>query len=62
MSTDRRLQILVNEEGQYSFFPDGRDAPPGWTQVCHGLSQAEAERYVEQHWTDITPRSARRVG
>jgi len=49
--------VLVNEEGQYSLWPDSLEVPAGWNRV-HGPAPLEACRdYVEIHWTDMRPRS-----
>ncbi|MES4908599.1 MULTISPECIES: MbtH family protein [unclassified Streptomyces] len=49
--------VLVNGEGQYSLWPTFVDVPAGWT-IEHG----EADRqscvdYVDEHWTDMRPKS-----
>jgi uncharacterized protein YbdZ (MbtH family) len=63
MSTDkRRYKVLVNDEGQHALFPDRREVPLGWSVVGQGLSRLEAQQYVDEHWKDITPASARRLG
>ena len=51
--------VLVNDEEQHSLWPGFADIPAGW-RVVHG----EADRpacldYIENHWTDIRPKSLR---
>jgi uncharacterized protein YbdZ (MbtH family) len=53
--------VLVNQEEQYSLWPDIRPVPVGWS-VAHGPeSKSACEQYIEQHWLDIRPRKARIV-
>ncbi|MEJ2860814.1 MbtH family protein [Actinomycetospora flava] len=62
---DGRFLVLVNEEGQHSLWPVFADVPAGWTVVFGaegtdgepGADRAAALEYVEQHWTDMRPRS-----
>jgi MbtH protein len=54
-----RFRILVNEQEQYSLWPDDLDVPEGWESVRSGLGHQEALDYVEEQWTDLRPRSLR---
>lgn len=63
---DGRFLVLVNAEGQHSLWPVFADVPAGWTVVFGapdeegaepGADRAAALEYVEQHWTDMRPRS-----
>jgi MbtH protein len=65
---DGRFLVLVNDEGQHSLWPVFADVPAGWTVVFGaespgdetgepGADRAAALEYVEQHWTDMRPRS-----
>jgi MbtH protein len=62
---DGRFLVLVNDEGQHSLWPVFADVPAGWTVVfgedspgdAPGADRAAALEYVEQHWTDMRPRS-----
>jgi MbtH protein len=53
-----RFSVLVNEEEQYSLWPDQLDIPAGWTPVASG-DMDECTSYVNEHWTDMRPRSLR---
>jgi uncharacterized protein YbdZ (MbtH family) len=54
---DGRFLVVVNDEGQHSLWPVFADVPAGWT-VAFGESDRDAcLRYVEEHWTDMRPRS-----
>jgi MbtH protein len=60
---DGRFLVLVNDEGQHSLWPVFADVPAGWTVVFGetedgaGADRAAALEFVEQHWTDMRPRS-----
>lgn len=49
--------VLVNDEDQHSLWPTFADIPSGWRQVFGATSRSECLAYVEEHWTDIRPRS-----
>jgi uncharacterized protein YbdZ (MbtH family) len=51
--------VLVNDEDQHSLWPTFVDMPGGWRQVFGEASRADCLAYVEEHWTDIAPRSLR---
>lgn len=56
---DGRFSVLVNEEEQFSLWPATLSVPAGWT-VVHGEDSRQAcVDYIERHWTDLRPRSAR---
>ncbi|MCT2582864.1 MbtH family protein [Actinophytocola gossypii] len=61
MSTgdDRRYQVVVNDEEQYSIWLAGQQLPAGWR-----LEGTEGERsvclaHIDEVWTDMRPRSVR---
>jgi uncharacterized protein YbdZ (MbtH family) len=48
---------LVNDEGQYSLWPEFAKVPAGWT-VAHGTAdRASCLEYIEENWTDMRPAS-----
>ncbi|GAB3129878.1 MbtH family protein [Tsukamurella serpentis] len=53
---------LRNAEGQYSIWPTFQEVPGGW-QIVHGAdapaSRLECVEFVDEHWTDMRPVSAR---
>jgi len=51
--------VLVNDEDQHSLWPAFADIPAGWRKVFGEASRAESLTYVEEHWTDIRPKSLR---
>ncbi|CAO5236441.1 MbtH family protein [Frankia sp. AgKG'84/4] len=54
--------VLVNDEEQHSLWPTFAEVPAGW-RIAFGAdgagTRAAALGYVEQHWTDLRPRSLR---
>ncbi|MEV1025792.1 MbtH family protein [Streptomyces sp. NPDC050264] len=51
--------VLVNDEGQHSLWPSFAQRPEGWTVALGESSREQALAYVEEHWTDLRPRSLR---
>jgi MbtH protein len=48
---------LVNDEGQYSLWPEFAEVPAGWA-IGHGPASREScLAHVEANWTDMRPRS-----
>jgi uncharacterized protein YbdZ (MbtH family) len=49
--------VLVNDEDQHSLWPAFAEVPAGWT-VVHGPANRQAcVQYVDEHWTDMRPKS-----
>ncbi|MFE5122845.1 MbtH family protein [Streptomyces sp. NPDC056669] len=54
---DGRYLVLVNEEEQHSLWPAFAEVPAGWT-VAYGEDDRQAcLDYVNEHWTDMRPKS-----
>jgi MbtH protein len=49
--------VLINDEGQYSLWPSFKEVPKGWTVVREADSRSACLEYINQHWTDMRPRS-----
>lgn len=56
---DGRFHVLVNDEGQYSLWPSFAEVPQGWEVVLRETDRQAALDYVNEHWTDMRPRSLR---
>jgi MbtH protein len=51
---------VVNDEEQYSIWPEDRELPLGWRDAGkHGL-KAEVLAWIEEVWTDMRPLSLRK--
>lgn len=56
---DRDFKVLVNAAEQYSIWPEFKDVPAGWTQVGPIADKATCLAWIEEHWTDMRPKSIR---
>jgi MbtH protein len=54
---DGRFYVLVNEEEQHALWPTFAEVPEGWKAVYGEDSRAACLAYVDQHWTDLRPKS-----
>lgn len=57
---DERYVVLVNNEEQYSLWPEGKVVPAGWNDTGVAGLKAECTSYVDRNWTDMRPLSLRR--
>jgi MbtH protein len=55
-----RYDVVINDEEQYSIWPDHRQLPAGWRREGTSGSKAECLDHIEQVWTDMRPLSTRR--
>ena len=53
------FDVVINDEGQYSIWPSYKPIPDGWRAVGKQGPKAECLAYVEEHWTDMRPKSLR---
>ncbi|MEU0947243.1 MbtH family NRPS accessory protein [Streptomyces canus] len=58
-SADEAFQVVMNDEEQYSIWPADRALPPGWRAEGPVGPKDKCLRYIEEHWTDMRPRSLR---
>jgi MbtH protein len=56
---DTTFQVLINDEEQYSLWPNDIEVPAGWRQVGKEGSRQECMDYVDEVWTDMRPKSLR---
>ncbi|MHA5051042.1 MbtH family protein [Streptomyces sp. SD15] len=54
-----RFYVVVNNEQQHSLWPSFAEVPAGWRIVFGEESRDMCLAYVEEHWTDLRPRSLR---
>lgn len=52
-------KVVVNDEEQYSIWPEYRASPLGWQEVGKSGTKAECLAYISQVWTDMRPLSLR---
>lgn len=53
-------RVVVNDEEQYSIWPEGREIPAGWRVVREAAPKADCLEYIEEVWIDMRPLSMRR--
>ena len=56
---DGRLKVVVNDEEQYSIWPEGRDPPAGWRATGKTGSKDECLAFIAEVWVDMRPLSIR---
>ena len=56
----RVYAVVVNDEEQYSIWPDDRELPAGWRREGVTGTQKECLTHIDQVWTDMRPLSLRR--
>jgi MbtH protein len=56
---DGAFLVLVNVEEQHSLWPARITVPAGWRIVYGEDGRQACLDYIERHWTDLRPLSAR---
>ena len=51
--------VVVNDEEQYSIWPEGKDLPLGWHAAGKTGPKEECLAYIKEVWTDMRPKSLR---
>jgi MbtH protein len=51
--------VVINDEEQYSIWAADRPIPAGWRAAGATGSEDECLAYIDEHWTDMRPRSVR---
>jgi MbtH protein len=57
---DRRYDVVVNHEEQYSIWLAHKEVPAGWRATGFSGTKAECLAHVDEVWTDMRPLSLRR--
>ncbi|MFD8406054.1 MbtH family protein [Streptomyces anulatus] len=57
----RSYAVVVNDEEQYSIWPEGRDLPLGWRTAEFSGGRDECLARIASVWTDMRPASLRRA-
>jgi MbtH protein len=61
MSDDERYQVVLNDEEQYSIWPQDREIPAGWRPDGTVGTKEECLAHIDEVWTDMRPLSLRRA-
>jgi MbtH protein len=56
---EKVFTVVVNDEEQYSIWPQDRPVPDGWKTEGTPGPESECIEYIERVWTDMRPRSLR---
>jgi MbtH protein len=56
----RAYAVVVNDEEQYSIWPQDREPPAGWRREGVSGSKQECLAHIDEVWTDMRPLSLRR--
>ena len=49
--------VLINDECQYSLWPESNEIPSGWTQSFGPALREACLSFVDGNWKDMRPRS-----
>lgn len=60
-SEDAVFKVVVNDEEQYSIWPDYKQIPNGWRAVGKTGNKKDCLAYIETVWTDMRPLSLRKA-
>jgi MbtH protein len=52
--------VVINEEEQYSIWPEFKAIPAGWRSTGKSGTKAECLAHIREIWTDMRPASLRR--
>ncbi|GAA1973271.1 MbtH family protein [Kitasatospora viridis] len=55
----RSFQVVLNDEEQYSLWPEDRDLPAGWHAEGTSGTKADCLAHIDAVWTDMRPKSLR---
>jgi len=58
-SVGERYLVVLNDEEQYSIWPEGREIPLGWRAEGTAGTKDECLAHIEKIWTDMRPKSLR---
>ncbi|WP_030231556.1 MbtH family protein [Streptomyces sp. NRRL S-350] len=56
---DLDYKVVVNDEEQYSIWPEDREVPPGWRDAGARGKKPDCLEWIERNWTDMRPKSLR---
>lgn len=55
----RRYDVVINDDGYYSIWPDARELPLGWRREGMNGTEEECVAHVEQVWRGLDPKALR---
>lgn len=51
------FKVLINDEGQYSIWPQKKATPAGWKEKGFEGSKDDVAKFIDENWTDMRPAS-----
>jgi MbtH protein len=60
-SEDSVFNVVINDELQYSIWPENLLLPAGWKLAGKSGSKSDCLEFVEANWTDMRPLSLRNL-
>jgi MbtH protein len=54
-------KVFLNQEEQYSIWPDHKENALGWKGTGKSGTKAECLAYIKEVWTDMRPLSLRKM-
>ncbi|APY91312.1 MbtH family protein [Streptomyces alfalfae] len=61
MSEQDLFSVVLNDEEQYSVWPQGKDIPDGWRAEGKTGTKEECLGHIAEVWSDMRPLSLRRA-
>lgn len=55
----QKFTVLINDEEQYSLWPEWKAVPDGWQLAGMSGTEEECVKFVDRVWTDMRPKSLR---
>jgi MbtH protein len=55
------FSVLVNPNKQYTLIARGEPIPAGWKPTSKEGTKEQCIKYIEEVWTDMTPRDMERL-
>jgi len=59
MSPDTPYRVVLNDEEQYSIWPQHKRNAPGWRDAGFAGTREQCLAHIDKVWTDLRPRSLR---
>jgi MbtH protein len=54
------FRVVINDEEQYSIWPEFRENPAGWRNAGKEGTREECVVFIDEVWTDMRPLSLRK--
>lgn len=58
---DTNFHVVINDEEQYSIWPDYKAIPAGWREAGKSGKKADCLAWIDEVWTDMRPLSLRKA-